>query len=386
MKASSVRYLGEQLGGFTKSAVGGLEKLKAIEKELALIDQFKSAVAGIPNIQEETNRITGYGGDLNDPQPEYLKRDTGQKDWSKAMGRPDVQSLLSTEAGSKMFLNMLSAQGKVQDLTSKKPFNRGQYGTIDERTGNEMYPATPESPKQPAPSQPTYLSKAQQELVQMKAHGATPEQITQMESYIKNLAEGRTTYSAVELEGQGVVPWDSRRGEFKSPTGKFKPTTGLTKTSYTWIQDNLDSMDKLKSLSNLYDANTGFLTGRVKGIIAKGVNSPEYQELRSTLGQLRTIIYGFSGKQINEQEAEWLKTEIIPEMTNPTENFEVKINILDEWLQDKEKSFQRNFPSLAQLPPRPRKYDKKPVSRTKNLEEMTDEELDAYENSLLGRK
>lgn len=367
-KASSVRYAGSQV-------LSAVEKHKQIQAEIDAIDQYRGLMSNAPRKTEQ------FAPKAEGIMPEGYQRDAGI-DFSQLAQSPQFAQAMTNPAVTKMIAQLLSMnQVKLQGAS---PFENqyDQYGGL--RQGAMEKPVA--ETKQDL-GQPTYLAKAQRELEALRQANPNDPRIPQHEKFIQRIIEGIPTYQAVDVEGEGITPWNPRKGEFVGqPTGKFKPVAGTTKTTYTWIQDNLDTMDKLKSMSGLFDENTGFLTGRYQAIKAKGFNSPEYQRLRSTLGQMRTIIYGFSGKQINEQEQEWLKNEIIPELTNPTENFEVKMNVLDEWLNDKESSLKRNFPSLGQLPPRPRKYAPKSVTRTKNLEDMTDEELEAYENSLLGRK
>jgi len=333
-------------------------KLKAVREEREAIDQALGLIRNAPHGTE-----TNYGmGDamqipsgvgmpaLVPPTPQVTQRDTGI-DYGRFAQSPEVAMAMTDKNIAPILMRILSAnQVKLQGAS---PFENqyDQYGGL--RQGAMEKPVA--ETKQDL-GQPTYLAKAQRELEALRQANPNDPRIPQYEKYIQRIVEGIPTYQAIDVEGEGITPWNPRKGEFVGqPTGKFKPAPASTKTTYTWIQDNLDTMDKLKSMSDLYDANTGLFTGSIKNIIAKGVDSPEYQTLRSTLQQMRTIVYGFSGKQINEQEQQWLNNEILPEMSNPTDNFVAKMNVLDAWLQDKEASLKRNFPSLGQLPARPRK-------------------------------
>jgi hypothetical protein len=103
-----------------------------------------------------------------------------------------------------------------------------------------------------------------------------------------------------------------------------------------------DAKTLVSNMKNISDTWDRTLTGPAQGNVNKAkslvMNNPEFESLRAQLGQLRTIIYNISGKQINESELKWLDTEILPKLTNPDENFKAKLNQLNKWILAKAKN------------------------------------------------
>jgi hypothetical protein len=82
---------------------------------------------------------------------------------------------------------------------------------------------------------------------------------------------------------------------------------------------------------------TGPFDGNINRMASVFKGTPEYSTFKSKLDRLRTIVYGFSGKQINETELEWL-TGLLPQIYNPDENFLAKLKSLQEWVADKQEA------------------------------------------------
>jgi hypothetical protein len=67
------------------------------------------------------------------------------------------------------------------------------------------------------------------------------------------------------------------------------------------------------------------------------VGTPEFTKFKSMADRLRTIVYGFSGKQINETELIWLDG-LLPKVYNPDENHLQRIESIQDWVADKQQA------------------------------------------------
>jgi len=79
----------------------------------------------------------------------------------------------------------------------------------------------------------------------------------------------------------------------------------------------------------------GPIVGRGRTLAKNFISMPDFVKFRSTVGQLRTIVYGLSGRQINQTEQEWLKKEILPAIDNPGPNFMATLEVLQNWIESK---------------------------------------------------
>jgi len=111
------------------------------------------------------------------------------------------------------------------------------------------------------------------------------------------------------------------------------------------LSDNLNTISEIESIVNR-GSITGPVTGRARQFGARYFSDPEAQTLSSRVAQLRTLIYGLSGKQINESEQEWLKNDILPSLENPSSTFEVKMNELKGWLTRRRGQLRDQFKEL----------------------------------------
>jgi hypothetical protein len=166
-------------------------------------------------------------------------------------------------------------------------------------------------------------------------------------------------------------------GELKT-LGEFKKSPSEISISHIALNDNLESIKAVKEVSDRGDL-TGVVKGRALKFGTKFFNNEEAIKLKNRVAQLRTIIYGLSGKQINESEQKWLENDILPQMQNPDENFETTLNEFEAWVKRRKNELEKAYPELRNAN---RKETQKP-NRAKPLEEMTDEELDAYEKELV---
>jgi hypothetical protein len=110
MKASSVRYAGQQI-------LGTIERIKAVQKELALIEQFKSGMSQMPN---QMQAVDPYGQGKG-VFPEGTSISTGQKDFSQAVNMPQFQ----TKEGMDMLMKAMAVQKMSQELNKDDGYTLG---------------------------------------------------------------------------------------------------------------------------------------------------------------------------------------------------------------------------------------------------------------------
>jgi len=77
----------------------------------------------------------------------------------------------------------------------------------------------------------------------------------------------------------------------------------------------------------------GFLQGRVGKLKEKFMDTPRFTRFRNMVSQLVSIIYGISGKAINEGEIAWLNS-ILPQLENQEGNFLANLTSIMEWVTD----------------------------------------------------
>lgn len=202
-------------------------------------------------------------------------------------------------------------------------------------------------------------------LPEMQVSGRLPEGFTQItnpqrKAEIWNAKYG-TNYSAKDFESVQERPYyttqmdrDGKLRVFDARSGKFLPETGdevvksaptEIKTSISNFNDNLNTVKEIRKITNIGDL-TGVVRGRTKQIGRRFYSDVQATTLANRLAQLRTIIYGLSGKQINEQEQKWLNDEVLPQMRQPTENFEVTLDEFEKWIKRKKSSIIQQFPNI----------------------------------------
>lgn len=87
----------------------------------------------------------------------------------------------------------------------------------------------------------------------------------------------------------------------------------------------------------------GPIVGRARGFSSKFVKDPEFTAFRNKASQLRAVVYGLSGKQINEAELKWLKEEILPQLSQPSANYKATLKVLREWVKKKKTNTMNAF-------------------------------------------
>ena len=82
----------------------------------------------------------------------------------------------------------------------------------------------------------------------------------------------------------------------------------------------------------------GVFDGNWNNVKSMFADTPEFTKFKNMSNRLRTIIYGLSGKQINETEQQWLDS-ILAKIYNPDENFQANLDALEQWTEDRHNSF-----------------------------------------------
>jgi len=94
---------------------------------------------------------------------------------------------------------------------------------------------------------------------------------------------------------------------------------------------------------------TGPFQGRGRAIMAYLVNDPRFAAFRQKVGRLRAIVYGLSGKQINQSELQWLQKEILPRFSQPDENFIAVLEEVMQWVEQKRKGSEAAYESMGYI-------------------------------------
>ena len=154
---------------------------------------------------------------------------------------------------------------------------------------------------------------------------------------------------------KGVVLVDRKKGTskpVKSETGEtiYGKTSAEVKTSHKNLNDNIAAVERVKQIYN--KGSVGPIVGRALKMGSRYFNAPEITQLKNVVGQLRTIVYGMSGKQINESELKWLTDEILPNLIQPDKNFEVTLNEYEAWVKRNKSLLEDEFPALSTTPQR----------------------------------
>jgi hypothetical protein len=125
----------------------------------------------------------------------------------------------------------------------------------------------------------------------------------------------------------------------------YGKTPSEVKISHVALNDNIVSVGKVKEVFK--KGMVGPITGAARKFGAKFYSDEDFTKLKNRVAQLRTVIYGLSGKQINESEQVWLKEEILPNLQNPSENFETTLNEFEAWVTRRKGLMEGEYPSLA---------------------------------------
>ncbi len=160
----------------------------------------------------------------------------------------------------------------------------------------------------------------------------TPEGQKELMGLAGKISAGTATpFYMVAQTSEGFVPFSARTGQLGEPTGVGKTLPSEMVTQQQQIGTLQETLSRVKQT---YDPSyVGFVSGRLGKIGEKTIGVGERQsKFYSDLAQLRnTLIYLYSGKQINESEykrlTEQLPMENMPESTFKArmENFELTL-------------------------------------------------------------
>jgi hypothetical protein len=116
--------------------------------------------------------------------------------------------------------------------------------------------------------------------------------------------------------------------------------TGLTTEEVTKLSEYGNTFKEIGKIREAFDKTfVGIFDGNWNNLKSKFANTPEFQKFKSMGDQLRTIIYGLSGKQINETEQKWLDG-ILAKIHQPDENYTANLDVLEEWIKDRHDAYQ----------------------------------------------
>lgn len=131
------------------------------------------------------------------------------------------------------------------------------------------------------------------------------------------------------VQHEAVNKGDTISQQLKTPTTEETTKLSEYRNTYNEIEDIGRAMNDL--FIGPYEGNWNTLK-------SKFADTPEFQKFKTKAAQLRTIIYGLSGKQINETEQKWLDG-ILPKVYQPDENFQSNLDTLKEWIEDRQQAF-----------------------------------------------
>ena len=187
---------------------------------------------------------------------------------------------------------------------------------------------------------------------------------TRLLSDAEKVAEGFNKRDVVQIDSKG------NRKVLKSiPAGEIeKEATRKTVIS---------SIDKI--LSQVDDIGTGQLEGRIKGLTTPF--SPKQAKFRAeTKGLELNVIKALRGAQVSAAEEDNVR-KILPQITDSETMFKAKANALKEYLIELDTRIEGGVvPSGSESKVLQKGMD---TFQGKNLEDMTDDELEAYRDLLL---
>jgi hypothetical protein len=148
---------------------------------------------------------------------------------------------------------------------------------------------------------------------------------------------------------EGFKGYDPYSNTWKLITGEAKPKWKLApseaRTMETSLQDTISTIKSIRDIVNR-GSKIGPIVGRVNKFGTKFFNNADFETLKARTGQLRAVIYGLSGKQINESEQEWLYNEIVPTLEQPAENFDARLSELERWSGQRSGKLHGEYPEL----------------------------------------
>lgn len=186
------------------------------------------------------------------------------------------------------------------------------------------------------------IPQNREELEEMTIAAANdPEYGEKRQEWANDKTSGRFSVEGVSADDpSSLIITDTKRGQqvtTKSQGDALNQTlSNATDDQIKSLETYRDLYDVGGELEALYDESlVGLFDGNIEAFKSRFVGTPEYTKFKNVADRLRTIVYGFSGKQINETELEWL-TGILPQLYNPDENFLAKLESIKDWVADKQ--------------------------------------------------
>lgn len=239
-------------------------------------------------------------------------------------------------------------------------YHSGSYGLVETVQGKEprVVVKPPEKPERPT-NVPAWLDAMGVAKWGSKYHSlegqkefadylSTPEGNREAEEFQKQYTKRNSPPTVVQTDkGFRLVEKEGSSSQVTEEGGKpvYRVTPSEVKTSHVALNDNIKSVEGVWEAYN--KGLVGPVTGRAKQLGSKFFADQEITTLKRRAAQLRTVIYGLSGKQINESEQTWLKEEILPELIQPSENFEVALKEFDSWVKRRKGLLEQEYPALS---------------------------------------
>jgi hypothetical protein len=335
-------YLGHQLK--MQDQDKQLEQQKTIRAEET---QAKLAMEGFTPVSNEqqmgdvgngppTGQVNIYGKSYNQPKPQVMPISVGGKDYGVAIRLGDKIQIVprdKTELGAYKI-------GDTKEFKVGEKIATGLYtGNPDDNLGGipgwkQTFDAPRQMEQDKRPADFVEYAMPDGKILHLRANEQPP--------------NGARRVYASSIAGSKYVDEKGNALYFDKTDQKLKPSpvegggpvkTGPQKLPVT-EQEKLVGFSQLNDTANWIEKNfdqnyVGPLTGRVREGTSKVFNDPKFVEFKSKLGQLRTIVYSLSGKQINETELKWLDERILPELTSPSKNFNATLKVFKDWLKTK---------------------------------------------------
>jgi hypothetical protein len=282
--------------------------------------------ANVPNAIMPTPTITPRS---QDPQRLFAATMQQENPYLQQAGQQGIQNFMAQQPKYAEF----APGSQIEDVGAFSP-TKGQTRQI---------PFKPTTTKEEEPKLPVGFAQitdpARKAQIWNDVYGGN-----MTEKDFKEVQERPYFQPITDREGK-VHIFDSRTGKVVDKAELIKPAPTEVRQQVVAFNDNLNTVKEIKKIVNTGDL-TGVVKGRARKIGTKFFSDKEAQTLTNRLAQLRTIIYGLSGKQINESEQKWLDEEILPQMRQPTENFEVTLDEFERWITRRKGALIEQFPNV----------------------------------------
>jgi hypothetical protein len=281
------------------------------------------------------------------PQTIYLPRQQNWWDPMMKQGSNFLWQLAMAKAQNKMALDRIDTEARYnaalkekeheyrmeeKGVGPQKPVAGKKYYHIFDPTTGSMKRTEVETPLKTSKAFITWKTP-EGDIVNLQSGVAPPTGSTKY-------SEPTVQFIGTDAQGKPLVMNTKGKPNIRSAGGPAgigpKTTQRLSGEQQKSLSDLASISKSIKSVSESYkDSFVGPVDARIRKYGSKFMEMPEYKTFENQVGQLRAIVYGLSGKQINEAELRWLKEEILPQLTSPGANFMATLKVLDEWVIQK---------------------------------------------------